>query len=321
MKRLFYLSLFLLTGLCLMTETIAQTTNYIDMTTATLSATSCAVSNVNWIGSATSGTMNLTDPAYPAHMACDYTATVAFNMPENNSLLINTSSPLCLCTPPHFKVDVYLDGVLIHTLNTNVVPVAMSTVAVTAGPHTISYRLYNVTSATLSFNGMLSYISSLPVTLISSSVYQSENGWVLNWSTAMQEQMEWYSIETSNDGKVFKEVDRVEPINQGNRTVNYQVTGKQFYPYFRIGMKDDHSITYSHILFLGDGKSNKPVVWVNADHEIVIANVLPEEVWITDLLGNTAVYKESTVLSTHLKGILIVTIKSGNQVYKEKVFL
>jgi len=321
MKHLFYLFLFFLTGLCLKGKAIAQTTNYIDMTTATLSATGCAVTNAAWLGSSTTGTLTLTDPAFPAHMTCDYTATVAFNMPEDNSLLINTSSPLCFCTPPRFKVDVYLDGVLVHTLNTNLVSVAVSSIAVTAGAHTIAYRLYAVNSPSLGFSGLISYESSLPVTLISSSVYKSENGWVLNWSTAMQERMEWYSIETSNDGKVFKEVDRVEAINQGNHLVNYQVNGRQLYPYFRIGMKDDHSITYSPIMVLGEEKNNKPVVWVNADHEIVIANVLPEEIWITDLLGNTAIYKEAQVIRTHLKGILIVTVKSENQVYRDKVFL
>ncbi len=91
---------------------------------------------------------------------------------------------------------------------------------------------------------------ALPIELLSFSVFKINNGALLKWQTATEQNSDYFIIEKSTDGITFKEAGRVKAAGNSNAILSYSFTDEAFISgtvYYRLKEIDfDGLYTYSN---------------------------------------------------------------------------
>jgi len=131
---------------------------------------------------------------------------------------------------------------------------------VTAGSTTISYTESSATNCSSTVNHLVTVTTPLPLSLLDFTLTkQHPNAALLEWITAEEKNLAYFGIEQSEDGSVFKTIDRVAAKNTSTKNsytfVDEHVqSDKTFY---RLKMTDiDGAYRYSPVRMLVNKTSN-----------------------------------------------------------------
>jgi len=102
------------------------------------------------------------------------------------------------------------------------------------------------------FNGGGNNQNPLPVTLVSFSGTCSDDGVLLNWKTASENNSSHFDIEKSRDGSIWKKIETIEAAGNSNELINYNYIDKLEFEnnnYYRLQQYDKDGVykTYGPI--------------------------------------------------------------------------
>lgn len=183
----------------------------------------------------------------------------------------------------------------------------------------------------------------LPIELMNFIVTKNVNYIALNWTTAMEKNNDYFTIEKTTDGKVFETVEVVDAVGNSNSTKNYFSYDKKPYTgisYYRLKQTDyDGKFTYSEmraVEFKNDIKLTYDIVPNPAGSggfNLQFNSVADEEynVEIMDISGRV-VYSKQLNLSTSNgfikerfdNGVYIIAVtnlKSGEQLSAKRLVI
>ena len=171
----------------------------------------------------------------------------------------------------------------------------------------------------------------LPINLLSFNGAQKSGTNFLQWSTASEENSNYFEIQRSEDGVHFNSIAKVSAVGNSNSIKNYQYndnvlsTLSPIY-YYRLKMVDiDGSFKYSSVLFIKNNAGGLTTVYPNpARSKITINNtdkgLMNTQASLTDINGKVLQRKpiQQSVteinISTYLKGIYILKFADGKSI-------
>jgi hypothetical protein len=130
-------------------------------------------------------------------------------------------------------------------------------------------------------------VSVLPVKLISFTSSKQDGNIGLHWQTASEWNADYFSIERSNDAKLFESIGKVQATNSNTLTAYYFIDNQPFVGtvYYRLKQVDmDGTPHFSNIIWVHDSKSIDAVSVLfspnpfNHNLTLAIENVTNEEV-------------------------------------------
>ena len=92
---------------------------------------------------------------------------------------------------------------------------------------------------------------ALPIQLLNFNVKPNGNVVNISWSTAVEKNNDYFTIERSNDGNTFKEIEKIKGAGNSNSVLNYRTTDAHPLPgtsYYRLKQTDfNGTFTYSPV--------------------------------------------------------------------------
>lgn len=120
--------------------------------------------------------------------------------------------------------------------------------------------------------------SALPIELVSFKGYSGERQNILNWTTASEKNSDYFSIEKSSDGLLFKEFERVKGAGNSSQQLNYKVVDTDItseITYYRLKQTDfDGAYSFSEIIAVStENKNNLNAIIIPNPSGIGTANL------------------------------------------------
>ena len=193
---------------------------------------------------------------------------------------------------------------------------------------------WNDISASNMLYYVVEYDNILPVTLRSFTATASPktHSIKLDWSCDMNEGLDYFAVERSNDGKTFAFVNSVRPqLTQSAYSYNDADPGNEKV-FYRLKMVDkDKKYDYSTVLCITPGKADNSQtnIYPNPSNGIIaVQNLSPQAgIVIYDQSGRiiqnitTTRSNEQIDLSQYPKGAYMIKITEGNNVSTKKIIL
>ncbi|MFY7963980.1 MAG: YHYH protein [Chitinophagaceae bacterium] len=103
----------------------------------------------------------------------------------------------------------------------------------------------------------------LPVDLLDITAYLANEKTVLKWSTSKENELGYFEIESSNDGKVFEKAGIVQAVGNSSNTSNYSFTDDTKFAdikYYRLKQVDkDGEYSYSKVVSVHQNNKNDEI--------------------------------------------------------------
>ena len=184
----------------------------------------------------------------------------------------------------------------------------------------------------------------LPVELLSYNIYTTEDNQVgVKWTTATETENDYFTVERSADGRIFKEVKRVDGANTSNESHSYSILDEAPFSglsYYRLKQTDlDGNYKYLGVRSIELEREDKVVVspnplrGFNLNILIHASGDMPLEVRVTTLTGEELYagrYGADAVQGNRLSlnlpshigtGVYIVQVFLNDRVYSNKIFV
>jgi pectate lyase len=142
--------------------------------------------------------------------------------------------------------------------------------------------------------------ATVPLDLVEFSVKKVNNEAVLTWKTVNEQDVSYFDVERSNDGKAFYSVGTTKPNNTMAQNT-YNLTDKgplSIIPYYRLKMVDlDGKITFSKILSLNstDKTVNKLTIYPSVSSDVLTVETTlnaAATLTIVDILGRVLIQQQ-----------------------------
>lgn len=207
--------------------------------------------------------------------------------------------------------------------------------------NTVSWSgLYTFSDYTANGNG-----SPLPITLIEFTATPLLDNVELNWTTAIEINNDYFTIERSSDGKKFELIQVVDGAGNSNDWLYYKWVDRsplKGISYYRLKQTDfDGTSSYSDIRMVnfngrseqnGEGFSVYPNPAPDGVFNLWIGETNAEEInlSLTNLLGEVVMQKQYTVSSNQTlsiatenlaKGVYTLSINDGNKIFSQRIIL
>ena len=103
----------------------------------------------------------------------------------------------------------------------------------------------------------------LPLELLDLSVYSAENKTILKWSTSIEKDLNYFEIESSNDGKQFETIGKINAVGNSSNTSSYSFSDNSTFKdvkYYRLKQVDvNGQYSYSKIVSIHNINKNDEV--------------------------------------------------------------
>ncbi len=178
--------------------------------------------------------------------------------------------------------------------------------------------------------------SSLPVQLISFNAFQSNSNITINWTTASEENNDYFEVLRSIDGENFKVIAEIAGDGNSNLTLDYSIIDTEVdnntYYYMLKQTDYDSKFTVSEMVVVNISSELNTKVYPNPISQgetlnIEFESINNNQIGIYDINGrniktiNTNNINQTLDISELASGIYMLQIQSGTQVKVEKLII
>jgi predicted DNA binding protein len=165
----------------------------------------------------------------------------------------------------------------------------------------------------------------------------SDNGVDIKWSTASEINNDYFLIERSSDGNNFESFAKVKGAGNSSETLQYSVTDNDPYPltvYYRLSQVDFNGESHAYNIVSSTGCKGSGINIFSYEDAITISVNAAEDaeytITVFDAMGKAVINQLQNIVkgkneiklqSSQGKGIYIVKLQNGNNIYTQKIVI